>query len=76
MATAAQVPFALHISHQPFLPGEYEPQQRASPLWFLYGLGKKLPYVLSRDVLDGISPAVLSLQQTLERKGPPTGTKA
>ena len=66
MATAAQVPFDLHISHQPFLADEYEIQQSTSPLWFLYGLVRKLPSVLSRDVLDAVCPAVLSLQQTLE----------
>ena len=66
MATAAQGPFDLHISHQPFLPGEYEIQQSTSPLWFLYGLVKKLPAVLSRDLLDDACPAVLFLQQIVE----------
>ena len=31
-----------------------------------YGLVKKLPSVLSRDLLDAICPAVLSLLQILE----------
>ena len=62
-----QFPFDLHISHQPFLAGEYEIQQSTSPLWILYGLVKKLPSaVLSRDLLDGVRPAVLFLHQSLE----------
>jgi len=56
----------LHIPHQSLFTGEYEIQQSASPLWFLYGLAKKLPSVLIRDILDGVSPVVLSLQQMLE----------
>ena len=66
MATAAQGPFDLHIPHQPFLPSEYEIQQSTSPLSLLYGLVKKLPSVLSRDLLDGVCPAVLSLHQSLQ----------
>jgi len=46
--------------------GRDETQQNTSPFWFLYGMVTKLPSVLSRDVLDGVCPAVLSLQQTLE----------
>ena len=56
----------LHFPHNPFLPGEYEIQLSTSPLWFLYGLVRKLPSVLSRDLQGGICPSVLSLQQTLE----------
>ena len=66
MVTAAQVPFDLHISHQPFLADEYEIQQSTSPFWFLYGMVRMLPFVPSRDVLDGVWPAVLSLQKTLQ----------
>ena len=66
IVTAAQVPFDLHISHQPFLADEYEIQQSTSPLWFLYGTVWLLPFVLSRDLLDGVCPAVLSLQHTLD----------
>ena len=66
MAIADQVPFNLHIPYNPFLASEYEIQYEISPLQFLYGLVKKLPSVLSRDVLDAVCPAVLSLQQTLE----------
>ena len=66
MVTAAQGPFDLHIPHQPFLADEYEIQQSTYPFWFLYGMVRMLQFVLSRDVLDGIWPAVLSLQHTLE----------
>ena len=66
MVTAAQVPFDLHISHQPFLADEYEIQQSTSPFGFLYGMVRMLPFVPSRDVLDGVWPAVLSLQKTLQ----------
>ena len=66
MATTAQILFDIHIPHQPFLAGEYEIQQSTSPLWFLHGLVKKLPAVLSRDLLDDACPAVLFLQQIVE----------
>ena len=66
MATAAQVLFDLYIPHQSFLAGEYEMQQSTSPLWLRFALVKKLPAVLSRDLLDGACPAVLSLQQIVE----------
>ena len=54
-ATAAQVPFDLHIPYNPFLASEYEIQYEISPLQFLYGLVKKLPSaVLSRDPLGAL----------------------
>eukprot|EP00076_Gallus_gallus_P035564 XP_025001102.1 olfactory receptor 14J1-like [Gallus gallus] len=53
-ATAAQVPFNLHIPYNPFLASEYEIQYEISPLLLLYGLVKKLPSVLSRDLLGAL----------------------
>ena len=66
MATATQVLFDLYIPHQSFLAGEYEMQQSTSPLWLRFALVKKLPAVLSRDLVDDACPAVLFLQQIVE----------
>ena len=66
--TAAQVPFDLHIPYNPFLASEYEIQYEISPLQFLYGLVKKLPSVLSRDLLGALLCCPCS--RYLSEKGP------